>query len=379
MKYILHVVSCLERGGTEAFIMNCYRNLDRSKYQFDFMVFIKKDYPYIKEIESLGGNVYFVQAPSIKKIGAFLRDTIKILKSKKYCAIHSHINIENAWIMVAGAIAKIPIRVSHSHDTIGKEGTLLRRTYRLLQNNLIKCFATEYLACSKDAGEYLYGKKFFKEKGKVIHNGIAVRDFIDVSEDKVTSLKNKLDIQESCNLVLGNITRFENKKNQLFIIEVFREIVKMNKDAVLLLGGPDGGILELVKKRVSELGLESNVRFIGIRQDIPVCLKCIDIYLFPSLYEGFGIALLEAQAAGCYGIASKGVSEEVDLGLGRVLFCDLNDAPEVWAKKIINCKNNLYVYGDDEIENVFLKRGYDIRQAIQELVKVYDKSQEICK
>ena len=124
MKRILHVVSCLERGGTEAFIMNHYRMIDRTKYQFDFLVFHKKDYPYTEEIHNLGGRIFFCTPPSVGKIFSSIREMVKCMKTNgPFCAVHSHINIENAWIMVAAKIAGIPVRVSHSHDTKGKEGT----------------------------------------------------------------------------------------------------------------------------------------------------------------------------------------------------------------------------------------------------------------
>lgn len=374
MKRILHVVSCLERGGTEAFIMNHYRAMDRTEYQFDFLVFREKDYPYLEEIFRLGGRVFFCTAPSWKKIVPSIAEMVRIMEENgPYCAVHSNINIENAWIMVAAAIADIPVRVSHSHDTKGKEGSCIVRLYRSFQNILIKIFATQYVGCGVKAGRYLYGDAFFNKKGKVIHNGIDVDRFISVPAEQIDTLRKSFGLNGSNGLVFGNITRFENKKNQQFVLEVFQRIAEKYPNATLLLGGTDGGNLQMIKEKTRTLKLEKQVKFIGERNDIPACLKLIDIYLFPSLYEGLPIALLEAQAAGCYCVASTAVSAESDIGLGRVLFCDLKDSPEHWCQMIEENAIGNPRPEAEKISQVFGKSGYDIHQSVNHLIQIYEK------
>ena len=373
MKRILHVVSCLERGGTEAFIMNHYRMIDRTKYQFDFLVFHKKDYPYTEEIHNLGGRIFFCTPPSVGKIFSSIREMVKCMKTNgPFCAVHSHINIENAWIMVAAKIAGIPVRVSHSHDTKGKEGTGIIGFYRRIQSLLIKLFANRYAACGIAAGNYLYGEGLFGTAGYVVHNGIDVSKFQGASEEEQSKLKREFSIQEEHGPVIGNITRFEDKKNQSFALEVFRRIVDRYPDAVLLLGGPDGGKLELTKQRAAKLGLADRVRFIGERNDIPACLKLIDIYLFPSLYEGLPIALLEAQAAGCFCVSSTNVSKEVDMEIGQTAFCDLENGPEQWEEVIISRAVGHSRPTTEIIQTAFRQKGYDICWSAGKLIKLYE-------
>lgn len=366
MKRILHVVACLERGGTEAFIMNHYRALDRREYQFDFLVFREKEYPYTAEIRSLGGRIFFVTAPSVRNVGRFLKEAVPIMAG--YDAIHSHVNIENAWVMAAAARSGVRVRVSHSHDTTGKEGTLPVRAYRAFQERLIKAHATHFLACSHDAGNYLYGEAFFARHSAVIHNGIHVERFTDAAVDN--DLRQALGLTESP-LVIGNITRFEPKKNQLFAVDIFASVLKKRPDSVLLLGGPDGGSLEAVQEKVRALGIADKVRFLGPRDDIPACLKLMDVYLFPSLYEGLGIALLEAQAAGRRCVASTGVSREADMGLGLVRYLDLSQPPEIWADCILS--ETKRPAGREQILDAFAQKGYSIQQSLQELRKIYDQ------
>lgn len=206
----------------------------------------------------------------------------------------------------------------------------------------------------------------------MVHNGIDVSKFQGASEEEQSKLKREFSIQEEHGPVIGNITRFEDKKNQSFALEVFRRIVDRYPDAVLLLGGPDGGKLELTKQRAAKLGLADRVRFIGERNDIPACLKLIDIYLFPSLYEGLPIALLEAQAAGCFCVSSTNVSKEVDMEIGQTAFCDLENGPEQWAEVIINRAVGKSRPTTERIQTAFKQKGYDIRWSAGKLIKLYE-------
>lgn len=373
MKRILHVVSCLERGGTEAFIMNHYRMIDRAEYQFDFLVFHEKTYPYTEEIRNLGGRIFFCTPPSRKDIFRSIKEMTECMKNHgPFRAVHSHMNIENAWVMVAAKLAGIPVRVSHSHDTKGREGTGIIGLYRHFQSMLIKLFANRIAACGIAAGNYLYGERFFKKRGCVIHNGIDVARFQNISEEALLIRKKEFAISEEQDLVFGNITRFEDKKNQMFALEVFREVAGCLPNAVLLLGGPDGGRLGAVMEKTSELGLADRVRFIGERDDIPACLNLIDIYLFPSLYEGLPIALLEAQAAGCFCISSTEVSAESDMGIGQLVFCGLADGTKQWADVIVQKAIKHSRPEAKAVQEAFKKNGYDIRFSAQKLMDLYE-------
>ncbi len=372
MKKILQVVSCLESGGTEAFIMNNYKAVDKNKIQFDFLVFVKNDHPYIEEIEKMGGKVFFAMTPSIKKIKTFLTTVEKIIKENgPYSAVHSHVNIANSWVMLAAKNAGVPIRISHSH-AVFTGSSKFEQLLRNYQINLIKKNATDFLACSNEAGNSLYGENFFLKNGKVIKNGIDLHRFFNITE-KSEKLKNEFNLSNDNDLILGNITRFDNNKNQTFIVDVFYEILKKNNKAILLLGGVDGGALAEVKEKVSVLGIENNVRFIGKRQDVPECLNLIDAYIFPSVYEGLGIAILEAQASGCECFVSTGVSQEADMGIGTMHYYNLNDGAEAWAERILKCYENRKNPSKESIQEAFANKGFDINSSVEELVFIYEK------
>ena len=373
MKKILQIVPCLELGGTEAFIMNNYRVLDRSQYQFDFMVFREKEYPYLDEIERLGGHVYYSGVPSLRNAWKFVKQFKKIVEEGgPYIAVHSHANIDNALPMWAAFVCKIPIRVSHSHDTSGKNVDFLRQPWYRTKEYLIKKYATSLLGCSEAAGNYLYGEKLFSAKGKVIPNGIDVRKFLDDRKSLVEMEKKEWKISKECPLIVGNITRFEQKKNSLFTIKVFKKILDSVPEAVLIMGGPDGGLLEQCKELADDLNIRDNIRFIGKRRDIPIWLKMIDIYLFPSLYEGLGISILEAQASGCFCAVSDGVATEADQGIESMIYISLKKDEKQWSQEILDQYFLWQRPTNDVIMSKFVESGFEIREAHRSLMEVYD-------
>lgn len=369
----MQVVSCLELGGTEAFIMNNYRALDKTQYQFDFLVFIEKEYPYISEIESLGGHVFFSGLPSVFHIKQFEDSVEKTVREHgPYDAVHCHVNIQNGFPLKAAQKCGIPIRISHSHASLGKEGKGIRKLLTKYKEHLIKKYATHMLACSSAAGTYLYGKSYFDLHGKVIPNGIDVNSFLAADKKQTEDLRNEFEIPSDCEMVVGNITRFDLNKNPMFTVRVFDAILKQVPTAILLMGGPDGGQLDAVKTLVKDLGIENHVRFIGKRTDIPACLQLIDVYVFPSLSEGLGIALLEAQAAGCLCYASNTVLSDSNMNIGNVHYYDLKDSPKLWAERIVSQFVNWEKPTPEKVKSAFQNAGYDILTSHRRLLEVYE-------
>lgn len=371
MDRVLHVVSSLERGGTEAFIMNNFRTIDRNEIQFDFFVFVEKEYPYTEEITRLGGKIFWGEIPSAKNAGSLMKRLGDVIRQNgPYVAIHSHVNIANSWVMKAAKKAGVKVRISHSHAISDNSGSFIKKLYKKFQLHLLKRNATHFFACSREAGQSLYGKNFFDFHGEIIKNGINIKDFVNVSDQAVANLKQELGCNDA-ELVLGNVTRFDLNKNQLFILDIFKDLLKYKPGAVLLLGGVDGGMLDAVKSKAKEMQILNNIRFIGPRKDIPVCLKLIDVYLFTSFSEGLGIALLEAQAGGCMCFVSTGVVRKADVGLGNVHFESLQTPPSIWAKKIIDKYAEYKAPDESKVEYLFKEKGYLIQETTDKLSAIY--------
>lgn len=368
---VLHVTSCFQYGGTEAYIMNNFRAVDRSKYSFEFWIFKEDASPYREEINQLGGKIYHGKLPNIRKIFHFIRSlSVHIKSNGPYDVIHSHVNIMNGWVMLTAFYAGVKVRISHSHATSGRSSTrIVKRSYYKMLEFMIKIFATKKLSCSIDAGNYLYGEKYFSKHGEVVNNGIDVNKFSNTKPSKISKLIEKYNIYDN-HIVIGNITRFDKNKNHDFIIDIFKEIQVIESNSILVLGGIDGGLLTSIKDKVKNNKLSDSVRFIGARDDVEDWLHIINGYLFPSLYEGLGIVLLEAQAAGVKCFASSSVSTEVDLGLGLIEFIDLDTSPKHWAKKIIANLANTRI-PSKVIQSTFDRRGYSISSSIRRLQEIY--------
>lgn len=375
MKKVLHILPSLEYGGTEAFIMNHYRCIDRKEMQFDFLVFSERNWPYLEEINRLGGRVFFATQPSLLQLGKFFKAfEHAIEEGGPYAAIHCHANTGNAVPLMCGAYCKIAQRISHSHavNEVSSYGVGRRAVFEL-RRLVIRVFATQFLACSNEAGTSLYGRAFFDRNGTVIQNGIPLDRFIQTNQNEVRRLKQEFRIMEENQIILGNISRFDKNKNQLFLVKVFEQFLKIHPHALLILGGVDGGRLEEVQTYVRDNKLENSIRFIGKRNDVEKCLKVMDVFVFPSELEGLGIALLEAQAAGCLCFASTGVPMESDMGLGTAFYMDLAKGPEYWAEFMDEQIKVRIMPTEERIRSAFKERAFDVAQSTEKMVRCYEK------
>lgn len=320
-------------GGTEKFIMNIYKYIDKKKFSFDFYIlnpqFISQ---YEEEITSYGGRIIKGKSFGLGKIKSgfkALYDAIRLYGP--YDVVHSHVNLGNAYVLYTAKKAGIKIRISHSHAVFCFSKQMHRKIQEHILRHILLKSATAFCACSKEASISLYGKT--KDKNVVvINNGIEIEKFLRDAESLNSDYYANLCGNNK--YIWGNITRFDNNKNQEFILKCFKCFLEYEPKSMLILGGVDGGQRDTVQKKAKELKIDSKILFIGTQTNVEQWLTIIDVFIFPSKHEGFGIALIEAQIAGCNCFASTGVPLSTDLGLGNVYYYDLNDGEEEWAKKI---------------------------------------------
>ena len=312
-------------GGVEAVVMNYYRHIDRDKIQFDFICDDDSTRIPTEEIEKLGGKVILI--PPYQKVFKYHKTLKKVLQEGQYTIVHSHINALSVFSLWAAKSAGVPVRIAHSHSTSNKKEwkkTLLKNILRPFS----KVFATDYFCCSELAGRWLFGNKTY-DQGKVylLNNAIDVDKF--KYDEKIRKEKRKeLNIKDN-QLVIGHIGRFVQQKNHEFLIDIFNEIHKQDKNAILLLIG-EGPLKEKIQNKVNELGLDKNVQFLGQRDDANELYQAMDLFLFPSLYEGLGMVLIEAQCAGLPCVASTEVPEIAKIS-DKVIFEDLKENLKIWA------------------------------------------------
>ena len=268
-------------GGVESVVMNYYRNIDRDKIQFHFLCDEDStDIPY-EEIEKLGGKVIVV--PPYQKLFKYQKELYKIFKENNYKIVHSHINALSVFPLRVAKKAGVPIRIAHSHSTSNKKEWKKNIVKNILRP-FSKLYANNFFACTKHAGEWLFGKKIIERKElNVINNAIDLKKF-EFNEKIREDLRKELGIKEDT-IVIGHIGRFMKQKNHEFLIEVFNELYKKNQNTVLILIG-QGPLLNEIKQKARNLDIENKIKFIGQVTDVERYYNIMDVFVFPSIYEG---------------------------------------------------------------------------------------------
>ena len=323
---ILQVVGGLSRGGTESVVMNFYRNIDRNEIQFDFISHHPELNDYEEEIRRLGGNIYYMpEFKGINLISYCLAWKQFFPNHPEYKIIHSH-----AW-STAAIYLRIARRnglftISHSHSVSARKG--LSAIGRRILKIPLKNVADYYMACSGAAATWLFGNDIRNKKNfTILPNAIDLDEF---RYDGKTREKIRIELHIEDSLIIGHVGAFDSNKNQGFIIELFHNYHQVNPKAVLWLIG-DGPYIHKLKDKAKKLG--DPIVFWGIRNDVSKLLQAVDVFLFPSHFESFGNAALEAQAAGLRVLCSDSVPDEVAV-TDLISFLPL-DKPELWIKQII--------------------------------------------
>jgi glycosyltransferase involved in cell wall biosynthesis len=338
----------MDKGGLENRLMELYRSIDKTKIQFDFYTFRKNEGFFDKEIQFLGGRIIYNNKISFLSLLNRFRDLEIFLKKSSYSTVHSHMNQWNASILKSAFRANIRNRISHSRTSID------RFSFKNLFRGNINRYSTLNLAVSEKAGIWLYGKRKNGMKNfTVIPNGLELKNFAYSSSDRLV-IRNNLNLGENKTFIhVGNIKK---EKNHTFLLSVFKKILIKNPSSFLLLVGKDhlqGSIQRLVKK----LNIQRNVYFVGSTDSVNKYLSASDVFLFPSIYEGFPGAVIEAATNGLPCIISSNISPEV-FSLPNVSVISIKDKYSGdWVSTAINAERS-----NDSV-NDFIKitnLGYNI-------------------
>lgn len=361
MLRILHVVGGMNQGGTENFLMNIYRNIDKQRIQFDFLV--NRAGTFDEEIKMLGGRIY--QIPSLQEIGQIKYS--KNLKEffneqgKNYKIIHSHINQVSGLILEEAQKAGIPIRIAHSHSNKFWYKNSLIKVYKTYLKTKIDKYANYKFACSVDAGKFMFGKN---SNFKVINNFIDAKKFI-YNEEIRKRVRKQFNIDEK-SFVIGYVGRFEIAKNPIFALKVFKELLKLNPNSKFLMVGK-GTLKEQVISYIEENNIKDNIIMLEDRNDINELMQAMDYFILSSIYEGLGIVLIEAQAAGLRCIAAKDVIQKEAKVTDLLNLYDSDKNASGWAKFIFDSKN----YKRENTYSYIVKSGFDLKENINVLEDFY--------
>lgn len=369
-KRVLHIVSAMNRGGTETLLMNLYRNIDRSVVQFDFVSHRKEKCHYDDEIQSMGGKVYRISSLGQSGPFSYIRSLKRIMKSNNYIAIHSHTDYQAGFPALAAKISGINNRICHAHSNQWTRKSSLKENITLsMLKNIIRFSATEYCACSIEAAEFLFGEKQVSEGNvHILKNGIEVEKFISITENYSLNVRKELGIPNHAKII-GHVGSLSHIKNQGFILRVLKMMVDEGIDIYAVFVG-NGELRTIFEAESQKLGVQDHVRFLGVRSDISRLMKAFDVFVFPSLYEGFGIVTLEAQSTGTPCVVSDTVPKSTDIGLGLISYLSLEEDITSWINEI---KKSFLLGRPDStiIYKSFSKKGFNIQESTQNWLSLY--------
>ena len=322
---VLQVATYMGRGGLESMIMNYYRHIDREKVQFDFLVHRQERAAFDDEIESLGGRIYRLPrlVPWSKSYLSALNRFFE--EHPEYKVVHVHQDCLSSVILKVAAQHNVPVRVAHSHSA--NQDKNLKYPVKLWYKRFIPQYATNLFACGKDAGDWMFGGASYQ----IINNAIDVAAYT-YDPTKRQEMRRQLGLEND--FTIGHVGRFNQPKNHPFLIDIFAALLKKEPNAVLLLAG-GGEDMPKIQAKAQALGVAEHVRFLGVRSDVADLMQVMDVFVFPSLYEGLPVTMVEAQAAGLPCIISDKVPSECILTEGLVDIMTLSASPEAWAEKIL--------------------------------------------
>ena len=360
---VLRIIGECKTGGTETIALNYYKNLNHDLVGMDFLFYGPSLPRFSKELEANGDRVINVVDYTENLIGS-IREIRDVVKNGNYDIVHAQLNALNFFPLLGAYLGGAKIRIAANHSTANMKYEPKKSIVKYLVRPSAGMLATNYAACSEYAGKWCFGKQALKNgKIKIIHNAIDLSSF-NYSDETRQTVRSKMGWDGK--FVIGHAGRFTEQKNHKFMVEIFAKVHEKCPEAILAFAG-DGHLINEINAQVKELGLTDSVQFLGVRFDMNELMQGMDIFLFPSLYEGLGNVITEAQAVGLRSIASDVVPNEVKM-TELVDFISLNKSADFWADAILKYKDG-YIHKSrhDDLKNA----GYEIKSAARDLEKYY--------
>ena len=363
---VLNMFTIMDRGGAETMAMNYYRHIDRTKVQFDFLVHREQHGAYDDEIEALGGRIYRMCPIYPQNFTRYKRDLRAFFQAHpEYKIIHSHMSELGYFAFREAERQGVPVRICHAHSFPHEyDVKMIVRTY--FKKRMMP-YLTHLFMCGEDSGRWLYGRKN-EERFVMLNNAIDSASYsynANIREDvrKQLCLTNEL--------IVGHVGRFSQAKNHPFMLKIFASLLEKEPNAVLLLVG-GGEDMPKIQAKAQALGIAEHVRFLGVRSNVADLMQAMDVFVFPSLYEGLPVTMVEAQAAGLPCLISDKVPPECILTDGLVDVLPLSAAPETWADKILQKRD----FPRTDRRTEIAAHGFDITTEAIKLQEFYINAYE---
>lgn len=367
---VLVIINTIDAGGAEGFVMKVFRCLNKEKFVFDFLINVPNSNFYREEIYSLGGNIYYGYPKSKNPIKSFncIKKTVEKRKYKTvFCVAVHPLGFLDLWASKLGG-ADIRVMRSANSNTAG----VISRILAILTRPLVRKFATAMVTPSSEAGVFMYGKKaLLNNQVSIVPNGIDPGIFL-FNEESRMEIRKEFSIRNDT-IVVGHIGRFNTQKNHDYLIEVFSQYKSLNSNAVLLLVGR-GELEDDVRQKAMSSGINEDVIFAGVRNDVPKLLMGMDILVMPSLYEGMPNVVIEAQAAGLKCLISDRITKEAKI-TDLVTYKDISVPPAEWALEIESILARK-VKERDIYNSDVVSQGYAIDNSARLLEDMFEGSAE---
>lgn len=368
-KRLLCIIGNMNAGGAETFLMKMYRSIDRSKYQMDFCINTNNECFYEDEIKTLGGKIYRISAKS-QSIKLFKNGLSDCIKSGNYKYVF-RITSSAMGFMDLKIAKKAGAKICSARSSNSNDGKSIKaKAAHVLGKLLYRKYADVKIAPSDLAAKYTFGKKAYR-RGEVhiLHNALDLNVY-QFDEQARNNIRKEFSIDDNVKII-GHVGRFSKQKNHTFLLDIFSEIHKKNPDTVLMLVGK-GELEDKIKEKIKALNLDGSVIFTGVRSDIPALLSAMDVFVFPSFYEGMPNTVIEAQATGLPCLIADTITKEANV-TGLVRYMPLK-APEEWAKEALNMISDTRM----QTKKIMIRNGYDIENVSKEFVRlVFGDNEEI--
>lgn len=358
---ILIVAASLKIGGAEKVARDIALYAPSEKYEFHYIVFGDAVGEYEAQITQKGHQVFHWAEPSQNYLKYF-RDLLALMREHQYHAVHAHNMFNCGFTMLAAAIAGVPVRISHAHSALDAKPSISKRIYEKVMQLLILRCSTDYVACGIAAGKRLFGKK--AKNVQLILNGIDMKAYV-FSEEKRAVVRQQLHLAD--NFVLGHVGHLAPVKNQSFLLDLMPLILEQQPDAKLLLLG-EGEDRLMLEQKIRDMSLEDSVIMTGNVSNVADYLSAMDVFVFPSLYEGLPLSILEVQANGLPCVISDSVPKDVFL-TDLIHPLSLKDPKEQWIAAILSVQRT-----DPAAYNKLLQQSeYTVETAMDKIYRIYNK------
>jgi glycosyltransferase involved in cell wall biosynthesis len=363
---VLHVLGSMDPGGLETWLLQVLNEIDPDRFQLHFCTCGPQPGLLASEVTRLGGVM--VPCARGKNLWSFRRRFRKILREGAYDIVHSHVHYFSGALLRWAKSEGVPIRIAHSHNAHdGRTDSLTRRCYRSVMKAWINRYATAGLAPSEPAAQ-LFGRNWSEDhRFQILRFGLDLRPF----QEPIDRCKIRSELAIPCGAsVIGHVGRFDRSKNHRFVLQVADAVLKSRSDVHFLLVG-DGQLRSEIEMQAKTMCLPNNIHFAGIRTDVPRLMRgAMDLFLFPSINEGFGFSVLEAQAAGLHCLVSDTVPRNAACVPASAEFLPLSAGSGYWAERVLT-KLELPNSKSATVANGEFQNQFSMQSSLRQLTDIY--------